>query len=224
MRLRDKVAAMFDASGSSCSSDEAIDVGSSHKLSHELVPESSGLESRTSTQNAVPLSESPALHVPANPAPQRHPSPVGHILNNVSSACSPSSSSFHSSLHCEMKQRYPHATTLLMLRKGALDCLGRRSVDVPKNAISLLLAASNLILSPDKLNWEYVKSLIQQRRYVAMLSRVVLEVDPQSPSLLLARDYLSKHVSHPVFQVSSEAAHALCVIHNWLVCLFHACI
>lgn len=122
-----------------------------------------------------------------------------------------------------MTNRGPHVTALLMLRKGALDGLVGRLVDVPKDAISLLLAASSLMLPPDKLHWEHVKSLIQQRRYINMLSRVVLEVGPQSPSLFLARDYLSKNASPPAFQVSSEAAHGLSVIHNWLVHLFFNC-
>jgi hypothetical protein len=225
MRLRDKVAAMFDASGSSCSSDEETNAASCSQNAAEhsqkgqelrAAAESSDLESHMHPQNTAGPSESSALHLLATPAPQKHPQPASHIPMRLSNGRSPFFTSSNLRFHNDVKPREPHAL-LLMLRKGSLDGLVKRSVELPKNAISLLLAASSLVLPLEKLNWEYVKSLIQQRRYITVLSRAVLDVGSQSPALLLPRDYLSKNVSPPVFQVSPEAARGLCVIHNWLV-------
>jgi hypothetical protein len=218
MRLRDKVAAMFDASGSSSSSDDAIDISSGTQVAPEisLHDEEPGrqLSSPETRPATMPHSRQSALQALATPAPEKHPRPASHILWNHQSY--DQAPPFQS----EMQKRELHVP-LLMMRKGTLDALVRRSVSVPKSAISLLIAASSLALPLDKLKWEHVKTLIMQRRYIALLSHAVLDVDSQSPILSIPRDYLSNNPTPPVFQASSEATQGLVVIHNWLVlCLF----
>lgn len=214
MRLRDKVAAMFDASGSSSSSDDAIDISSDTQIApeiplHDKEPgkQPSSPETRPAT---MPHSRQSALHALATPAPEKHPRPASHnFWNHQSYDQAPP-------IQSEMQKRELHVP-LLMMRKGTLDGIVRRSASVPKNAISLLIAASSLVLPLDKLKWEHVKTLIMQRRYISLLSHAVLDVDSQSPILSIPRDYLSNNPTPPVFQASSEAAQGLVIIHNWLV-------
>ena len=212
---------MFDASGSSCS-DESQEVPSASQafelFQRDLEPaiELSGRELQTRPVS-VHLSASSASKALATPAPRKHPPlPSSHIHSNL-----PIGHDFISPFNMqfvpENQQRGPHAT-LLMLRKGTLDSLIRGHASVPINAASLLIAASSLALPTGKANWEHVKHLMKQRRYIAMLSRVVLNFDLQSPSLLLPRNYLSDNAEPPVFEASIEASKGLVVIHNWLVC------
>lgn len=223
MRLRDKVAAMFNASGSSCSSDEDLDYARGSHAASEHSVHIQELRSEASSHKSpshLPFSASKfGAHALDTPAPQKHPRPANHT-------CTPNghASSLPVALRFQARsqQRGPHIL-LLAMRKGTLDGLVKRHASVPKDAISLLLAASSLVLPPGKSNWAHVQSLIQQRRFITMLSRAVLEIDSQSPSLLLPRNYLSNHATPPVFETSSEASQGLTVIHNWIVCIC-ACI
>ena len=103
------------------------------------------------------------------------------------------------------------------MRKGTLDCLVKAHANVPSNVVSLLIAASSLGLPPSKSNWEHIQILLKQRRYIPILSRVVLDIDTRSPQLLLPREYVSNNTAPPTFHASSEASQGLIIIHNWLV-------
>jgi hypothetical protein len=221
MRLRDKVAAMFDASGSSCS-DESIEVPGAYQPGEYFQrsqEDAIDLTSQVSPNRPVSahVSESSAVKALATPAPRKHPLPSSHSHIHISMGHGSISPFNLQNVLPENQQKGPHAP-LLMLRKGALDGLISRHASVSKNTASLLIAASSLALPPGKANWEHVKTLMKQRRYITMLSRVVLNFDQQSPSLLLPRNYVSDNAEPPVFESSSDASKGLAVIHNWLVC------
>ena len=216
MRLRDKVAAMFDASGSSCS-DNSIDSSRSPQIAVEQPPrDQKPARESHSRQASVLSSQASASKALSTPAPQKHPRPMAQVSIGHSQP-SPSIPPFRS----ESEHGGPHVP-LLMLRKGTLDCLAKNHSHAPSNAVALLVAASSLALPLGKSSWEHVKPLILQRRYIPMLSRVVLDFDPQSPSLQLPREYVSKSSTPPVFQASSDASHGLAIIHNWLVLCTYA--
>jgi hypothetical protein len=219
MRLRDKVAALFDDSGSS-SSEDSINVTevsqtrvAQHQRDQVHVVEASGRDYETHV--SVPLSESPASKALDTPAPQKHPCPTIQSHSHLSighTSVTPS----HLHFRHENRQRGPHVA-LLAMRKGTLDCLVKAHANVPSNVVSLLIAASSLGLPPSKSNWEHIQMLLKQRRYIPILSRVVLDIDTRSPQLLLPREYVSNNTAPPTFHASSEASQGLIIIHNWLV-------
>ena len=210
---------MFDVSGSSSSSDEDRDHASGSEVSfeHSVSSSHAGELHAEAFLHKSPshLSATHASHALDTPAPQKHPRPAGHTAAHVSKA-HPSSLPLVFRVQARSQQRGPHVP-LLAMRKGMLDGLIKRYATVPTDVISLLLAASSLVLPPGKANWTHVQSLIQQRRFITLLSRATLETDPQSPSLLPPRKYLSGHSSPPVFEASAEASQGLSVIHSWLV-------
>ncbi len=211
MRLRDKVAAMFDVSGTSCSDDSIDGTRSPKKPVEQFSRDQKPVRESHTRQASVLSSQASASNALSTPAPQKHPRPMTHVSIGHGQP-SPLNHPFRS----ESEHGGPHVP-LLMLRKGTLDCLAKNHADVSSSAVALLVAASSLALPLGKSSWEHVKPLILQRRYISMLSRVILDFDSQSPFLQLPREYLSKHSTPPVFQASSDASHGLIIIHNWLV-------
>jgi hypothetical protein len=221
MNLRDKVAAIFSTDSTSASSDEGCDAMISSKDRSVRFREQAQLCDVASRLAPPPLQpQSPFLEPShsqalATPAPQKHPQPASHVSDNVSG--------IHASLppptpcgRAAEQRPLPHVA-LLMMRKGALDSIASRNFNLPEQAVALLLAASSMVLPLGNFDWQHVRSLIRQRRFVQTLARAPLDIDPRSPALLLPRKYLQQHAAPPGLKGASEASHGLAVIHNWLV-------